>query len=108
MYDHFCAGENKSEVTATIRRIKSMGFKGVILTYAREVVVDLSTGVEQGKGVQQVKEDSNVPTRKVAETIIDEDIKAWREGVLETVGMVGEGDYLALKQVYDPNPSTGS
>ncbi|KAK6198420.1 hypothetical protein LQW54_010314 [Pestalotiopsis sp. IQ-011] len=55
LYNHFCAGENHGEVTSTIRRIKDMGFRGVILTYAKEVVVDSSQS-EVGKGTQQLEE----------------------------------------------------
>ncbi|KAF5536644.1 proline oxidase [Fusarium mexicanum] len=42
LYQHFCAGEDVCEVKNTIGNIKGMGFKGVILTYAREVVVEAS------------------------------------------------------------------
>lgn len=97
LYTHFCAGENKREVTATIRWIKEMGFKGVILTYAREVVVDETSKQEEvGVGAHEIsKGDVVVPEAG----IFDEGIEAWRQGVLETVGMIGEGDFLALKYV---------
>ncbi|KAI9925480.1 proline dehydrogenase [Aspergillus wentii] len=81
-YNHFCAGENGREVTATIGRIKDMGFRGVILTYAKEVVDADETAKE---GIQSEKESLNT------------EIEAWRQGVLQTVEMVGDGDFLALK-----------
>ncbi|KAJ4269872.1 hypothetical protein NW762_001541 [Fusarium torreyae] len=91
LYDHFCAGENGKEVTGTINRIKDMGFKGVILTYAKEVVVDSSQG--GGSSIQGSAEIA-ADAIDVAE---DSAIEAWRQGVLETVQMIGEGDFLALK-----------
>ncbi|KAF9881156.1 hypothetical protein CkaCkLH20_01306 [Colletotrichum karsti] len=89
MYNHFCAGENQAEVTSTISEIKRMGFRGAILTYAREIVVDNRTEEEVGRGM---KEESTA-----SETEKDSGIDAWREGVLTTVEMLGEGDILALK-----------
>lgn len=78
------------EVTSTIQQIKDMGFRGVILTYAREVVVDASS---EGPNDGQQKSGK----LKSSESAEDQDIEAWRQGVLETVSMVGEGDFLALK-----------
>ncbi|KAJ5433669.1 uncharacterized protein N7458_012825 [Penicillium daleae] len=89
-YNHFCAGENGVEVRCTIGNIKDMGFKGVILTYAREVVVD-ATGPAT---------ETATPIREQSPTIgtsTDAGVEAWREGVLDTVEMVGPGDILALK-----------
>ncbi|RTE78299.1 hypothetical protein BHE90_007199 [Fusarium euwallaceae] len=94
LYRHFCAGENVEEVKTTIKNIKDMGFRGVILTYAREVVVDSSTEQEVGVGALECKKDV-VEVEK--EVVFDESIQAWRDGVLETASMLGEGDFLALK-----------
>lgn len=67
-----------------------MGFRGVILTYAREVVVDASSeGPNDGQQKSSKLESS--------ESVEDQDIEAWRQGVLETVSMLVEGDFLALK-----------
>ncbi|KAE8374877.1 FAD-linked oxidoreductase-like protein [Aspergillus bertholletiae] len=88
-YNHFCAGENAAEVTGTIGRIKHMGFKGVILTYAREIVVDASS--QEASNPITTNEKASAQTTKSAE------IEAWRQGVLETVEMVGTDDFLALK-----------
>ncbi|KNG86571.1 proline oxidase Put1 [Aspergillus nomiae NRRL 13137] len=88
-YNHFCAGENAAEVTGTIDRIKHMGFKGVILTYAREIVVDASS--QKADNATTTNEKARAQTTKSAE------IEAWRQGVLETVEMVGTDDFLALK-----------
>ncbi|PYI00500.1 proline oxidase Put1 [Aspergillus sclerotiicarbonarius CBS 121057] len=91
-YNHFCAGENAVEVTNTIGRIKTMGFKGVILTYAREIVVDASS--------QPASDPATTPLESATRETVQAkspEIEAWREGVLETAEMVGTGDFLALK-----------
>lgn len=90
-YNHFCAGENGTEVRSTIGNIKDMGFKGVILTYAREIVVDTNRPDSESVSTSAVEQSSKAESSK------HPDIEAWREGVLETVGMVGNGDILALK-----------
>jgi hypothetical protein len=97
LYRHFCAGENVGEVKTTIKGIKDMGFRGVILTYAREVVVDSSMEQEVGVGALEYKEKDAAELEK--EVAFDEGIQAWRDGVLETASMLGEGDFLALKYV---------
>ncbi|KAK1538306.1 hypothetical protein CPAR01_08419 [Colletotrichum paranaense] len=89
MYNHFCAGENRHEVTSTIAEIKRMGFRGAILTYAREIVVDNTTEEESGRGLKEMDSASEIES--------DAGIDAWREGVLETADMLSEGDILALK-----------
>jgi hypothetical protein len=96
IYRHFCAGEDVREVKNTIGNIKDMGFKGVILTYAREVVIEASGEQEVGVGVKEVKEEG-IPAQEPA---FDEGIEAWRQGVLETASMLEERDFLALKYVY--------
>lgn len=90
-YNHFCAGENGPEVRSTIRNIKDMGFKGVILTYAREIVVDGSKDTSEGT--------LNAPKTQSPSTELSSnpDIEAWKQGVLETVEMLGKDDILALK-----------
>ncbi|KAF6837213.1 proline oxidase [Colletotrichum musicola] len=62
LYSHFCAGENRAEVT---------------------------TETETGRGMN--KKD------QVSGDYGDSGIEAWRDGVLTTVEMLGEGDILALK-----------
>ncbi|VUC37515.1 unnamed protein product [Clonostachys rosea] len=96
LYNHFCAGENAREVRATIDRIKSMGFKGVILTYAAEVVVEKAAESNtKTKMMQSVREGRSMAVPE--EVPYDSAIEMWRSGVLETVKMIGSGDYLALK-----------
>ncbi|CZR39166.1 uncharacterized protein FPRO_05642 [Fusarium proliferatum ET1] len=93
IYRHFCAGEDVVEVKNTINNIKDMGFKGVILTHAREVVIEESGEQEVGFGVKELKE-KGFPAQ---EPILDEGIEAWRQGVLEIASMLEKGDFLALK-----------
>lgn len=82
MYNHFCAGENAGEVKATIQNIKNMGFRGVILTYAKETSGKTSNEKDVSNGES---------------TGVDTEIMAWHRGVLQTVKMIGDGDFLALK-----------
>lgn len=88
LYDHFCAGEVESQVHKTIRQLKDTGLRGVILTYARETTRDDRFGKQ--------KEEKNEKTQAL-ESDKDEMIQAWTDGVLQTIDMIGEGDYLALK-----------
>ncbi|UKZ76898.1 hypothetical protein TrVFT333_004613 [Trichoderma virens FT-333] len=62
-----------------------MGFRGVILTYAKE-----GPGRSSGDNSQLDPESQKVDT----------EIEAWHQGVLQTVRMIGEGDFLALKWVF--------
>ena len=84
IYEHFCAGTNELEVQKTVREMKSMGFRGVILGCARDVVVDHE---ESGQTASQSSKDAAY-TR-----MIDE----WKEVNLKTLSMIGPGDFLAIK-----------
>lgn len=90
IYKQFNAGENKVEVQRSIRDIKSLGYRGVLLGYAREVLV--------GEG--QVD--------PFDEQLAREEIQTWLDGTLKTVDMAQEGDFVALKyaplSVPAPNP----
>lgn len=95
LYDHFCAGKNADEVAATIRRLKGMGFKGVILTYAKEIAMDSSTKQKAAQVTEIGKDPMSTEGQSGAD--FDENIEDWRQGVLKTVEMLGESDFLALK-----------
>jgi len=84
-YDHFCAGENEGEIKKTISTIKNMGFEGVILGYAKEVVVDKNATAEEAAAFGS--------TDLAAEKAITE----WKLGNLRTLSMLGDGDFLAVK-----------
>ncbi|KAK1752763.1 FAD-linked oxidoreductase-like protein [Echria macrotheca] len=87
-YAQFCAGENAEEVRRTIASLKQIGFSGVILGYAREVVLteaqtrDLTSNGIAGAAVQQC---------------IETEIKPWATGTMETVRLASPGDFVALK-----------
>jgi proline dehydrogenase len=61
-----------------------MGFKGVILGYAKEVIVDPAATREEVAGSGSTKS---------TEGSIDQ----WREGNLRSLPMIGNGDFLAVK-----------
>ena len=85
-YAQFCAGETAAEVKQVINGLKSIGFSGVILCHAREVV--LKKGETIGEEASST-ESSNA------------DVERWRQGALETVKIMDEGDEVALKYVYE-------
>ena len=75
------------EVKRTVKGLKEMGYKGVILGYGREIVL---------------KKDSTLEACSAPSTIVEvqrnEDVvQAWKEGNLKTVEMAEEGDFIALK-----------
>lgn len=76
LYAQFSAGENKREVQASIRQIKQLGYRGVLLGYARETT-------EAGAG----------------DAAGDAELDAWLQGTLQTVDMAEDGDFVALKCV---------
>jgi hypothetical protein len=86
-YNHFAAGENDAEVKKTITTIKGMGFKGVILCYAKELIVDPAATREEAarSGTGAITNDSI--------------ITIWKEGVLQTLNKLESGDFLAIKLV---------
>ncbi|PVI04672.1 FAD-linked oxidoreductase [Periconia macrospinosa] len=88
-YDQFCAGETLEETHACVQKFKKLGFKGFILTYAKEVVLDQST--KDGTGLE---EEVNVAK---ATDQPDKYIEHWRTGTLQTMKQIGSGDILAIK-----------
>lgn len=84
LYAQFCAGETPTEIKRTVDDLKSMGYPGVILAYAREVVMDEDQMSAIGKGVDSLADSS-------------EDMMAWEKGNIETVNLASSGDYVGLK-----------
>lgn len=75
-YAQFCAGENKSEVVRSTSTARNrLGYDGIMLEYALEVL------------------GGSAPT--AAETA--QEIATWRKGMLESIDMVREGDFVGLK-----------
>jgi hypothetical protein len=81
IYKQFNAGENKVEVQNSINQIKQLGCRGVLLGYAREVLVG---------------ENSDAPYDEKAALA---EIQMWMDGTLQTVDMAQPGDFVALKYV---------
>lgn len=81
-YKQFCAGETPAEVQRTAAKLKEVGFTGVILAYAKEIVPENGAAVEEGK-YDEAK-----------------DVEGWKEGTLETVKLADRDGYAALKYEY--------
>lgn len=90
LYAQFCAGETPDEVAATIGRLKGIGFTGVILGYAREVVLT----------EEQTRELASCGQGEAAEACIRDEITPWAAGTKETVRLASPGDFVALKYVF--------
>jgi len=86
-YAQFCAGENATEVKHTVDGLKSVGFDGVILCYAKEVVLDEKQKANLSSCTEGV----------AAENCIREEVTPWAEGTLETVRLTSRGDFVAIK-----------
>ena len=84
MYDQFCAGRNRLEIQARVLQIKSLGFSGVILCYGKENQIQRS-GQHLMDDVQH------------SDSVLDEELQVWRQGNLETLDMIGDGDFLGIK-----------
>lgn len=79
IYNHFCAGTNKKEIDRTKTEAKRIGFSGIVLCYGKE------TGVADINSAQGGNE------RLMAE------VAQWRDGNLETLDMIGRGDWMGMK-----------
>ncbi|CZT03019.1 related to proline oxidase [Rhynchosporium agropyri] len=86
-YKQFCAGETSAEVKQTVDGLRNLGFSGVILAYAREVVLDK----------KQTEALASSGNDEAAEACIRNEIIPWKKGTLETVRLTRAGDYVGLK-----------
>ncbi|KAF2797317.1 proline oxidase-like protein [Melanomma pulvis-pyrius CBS 109.77] len=92
MYNQFCAGETEKETKTCVRQLKDLGFRGVILTYAKETVLDNKTSVfHHSNGVDGLSSSEGVEAK------FDNNIEDWRIGTLKTLDLIDEGDILAIK-----------
>ena len=82
-YVNFCAGETRSEIQKTVTDLKNIGYTGVILAYAREIVLQKGHNPSAGKGVSHIEAKSEVQT--------------WKDGNLSTVGLTEGGEFVGLK-----------
>ena len=87
VYAQFCAGETATEVRETIARLKNMGYRGVMLCYAREVVMDR----DAAKSLTEAHETSR------DKVLADKEIESWAQGTTATVQMAPAGDFVSVK-----------
>ncbi|KAH3002794.1 hypothetical protein KXV73_001377 [Aspergillus fumigatus] len=80
------AGTNEDEVRKTVQDMKSLGFKGVILGYARESIAKADEN-----------DNSSFHAEKSQLAIQDQAVEEWRQGNLRTLKMIGAGDFLGIK-----------
>ncbi|KAF2029066.1 pyrroline-5-carboxylate reductase [Setomelanomma holmii] len=92
LYDQFCAGETEQETKECVDRLKALGFKGVILTFGKETVVDNKT--QQSHHMSSTTEKGDEVEDAVTQDI---EIEAWRVGTLQTMHLISGGDILAIK-----------
>ncbi|KAM0345637.1 hypothetical protein ACHAPU_006291 [Fusarium lateritium] len=85
-YAQFCAGETPAEVRATTACLKSIGFSGVILTYAKEAVLKPQAGIA-----------SCYDPSKETTCDINSEIEPWCKSTVETIKLAETGDCVALK-----------
>ncbi len=84
VYAQFCAGETADEVDQTINKLKRMGYKGVLLSYAREVCLHEDQAQIMKCTVSQKDLDASA-------------MSSWARGTLCTVKLAQPGDFVAIK-----------
>ncbi|KAI9812965.1 MAG: proline dehydrogenase [Thelocarpon impressellum] len=84
VYTQFCAGESPAEVGRTVDGLKKMGYRGVILNYAREIVLDHGRAAAPSSTTETVESTAR-------------EIDEWRSNTLATVRLASEGDFVAVK-----------
>ena len=86
-YAQFCAGETPSEVRISLDNLRQMGFAGVILAHAKEVVLE----------GDEAKSYSNSHVSEAQKESDKKDVSDWEESTTDTVQLSQPGDYVALK-----------
>ncbi|RYP23830.1 hypothetical protein DL765_000907 [Monosporascus sp. GIB2] len=86
-YSQFCAGEDAAEVRRTVSALKNIGFDGVLMGYAREVVLTEA----------QQRALSACDEGEVAEECFRNEIEPWKAGNLETLRIAQAGDFVSVK-----------
>ncbi|PSN65304.1 carbapenem antibiotics biosynthesis protein card [Corynespora cassiicola Philippines] len=75
-YAQFCVGENKNEVVTTTNTLRQLlGYDGIILEYALEVLGGTTPTAEETA----------------------REIEVWRKGMLQSIEMAKDGDFIGLK-----------
>lgn len=81
-YAQFCVGERKDEVVRNTDFARTLGYGGILFEYALEVLGGAAPTAEETK----------------------QEVALWRKGMLQSVDMAKEGDFVGLKYV----PSSSS
>ena len=92
IYAQFCAGATSSEIGQTVDKLKQIGFEGVILSYARETVMDH----DEASGLQRHVNKAKPTSAEMKQ------IEQWKHGTLDTVRLAGEDDFVAVKLSIPP------
>ncbi|KAF2138228.1 uncharacterized protein K452DRAFT_234288 [Aplosporella prunicola CBS 121167] len=79
-YAHYCAGATIPEITRTVRGLQQLGYKGVILNYAKEV--DMHAAGQANEAERQ--------------KVHEEQVGQWLEGTLKTIEGA-DGAFAAIK-----------
>lgn len=87
IYAQFCAGENPTEVCATIDRLKGIGFSGVILGYAKE-----ATSSHEEAKILYLEGQEEGTAHSIAK-----EVEHWAYGTLQSVALAKPGDFVAIK-----------
>ena len=92
-YAQFCAGENAAEVRRTVQGLKQLGFSGVMMGYAREVVL-----TEAQQRSLSSASSADLFEGAEAERCIREEVDPWKHGNLETLRVAQPGqDFVSMK-----------
>ena len=86
-YAQFCAGENPQEVQSTINELKALGYKGVILGHAKEVVMSK-------KDAEALESSMDCAEQERCDA---EDIERWKTNTIATIDLAQKDDFVGLK-----------
>ncbi|WAO90168.1 Hypothetical protein NCS54_00758500 [Fusarium falciforme] len=84
IYNHFCAGSTKAQVARSMAELRRLGYQGVILGFAKEVVLDPAEGAVHS---------GDAKYGPACYRMIHE----WKEANLETIRMLSPNDFLSVK-----------
>lgn len=82
-YAQFCGGETRSEIQETVDGLKEIGFSGVILAYAKEIVVHAGQDLSNFSDLDDV--------------VVKADVESWKQGNLKTIDLTSSGQFVGLK-----------
>ena len=94
IYAQFCAGENVSEVKATIAQLRKQGVDGVLLGCGKELEVRRENAADEGK-----VESKHALAMERENDDAELEVKEWERCTLETIAMAPEGDFVSIKYI---------